>query len=112
MSMVSELIFFLGLQIKQLKEGTFVNQGKYVCELPKKYKMDNAKHASTPMASSAKHDQDPKCKPVNEKSHRGMIGSLLYLTASCPDIMFSVCLCACLLSSSKEFHRTTVKCIF
>ena len=56
MSMVGELMFLLGLQIKQLKEGIFVSQGKYVSELLKKYKMDNAKHASNPMASGAKLD--------------------------------------------------------
>ena len=56
MSMVGELTFFLGLQIKQLKEGIFVNRRKYVCKLLKKYKLDYAKHASTPMASNAKFD--------------------------------------------------------
>ena len=59
MSMVGELTFFLGLQNKQLKEGIFVNQGKYVSKLLKKYKMDNSKHASIPTASSATLDQDP-----------------------------------------------------
>jgi len=71
--------------------------------------MENAKHASTPMASSTKLDQDLDGKPVNEKAYRGMIGSLLYLTTSCPDIMFSVCLCARFQSSPKEFHLTAVK---
>jgi len=111
-SMVGELTFFLSLQIKQLKEGIFVNQGKYVCELLKKYKLDNAKHASTPIASSAKLDQDPEGKLINEKLYRGMIGSLLYLTASRPDIMFSMCLCAHFQSSPKESHLTATKCIF
>ena len=80
MSMVRELMFFLGLQIKQLKYGIFVSEGKYISELLKKYKMDNAKQASTPMASSTKLDQDLDGKPVNVKTYRGMIGSLLYLT--------------------------------
>jgi len=63
MSMVGELMFFLGLQIKQLQEGIFVNQEKYVSELLKKYKMENVKHAGTPMASSTKLDQDFDGKP-------------------------------------------------
>ena len=71
--------------------------------------MDNAKHASIPMASIAKLDQDLEGKPVNEKTYRGMIGLLLHLTAGCPDIMFSVCLCACFQLSPKESHLTVVK---
>jgi len=110
-SMVGELTFFLGLQIKQLKGGIFVNQGKYVCELLK-YKLNNAKHASNPMASSAKLYQDPEGKLINEKLYRGMIGSLLYLTASHPDIIFSVCLCARFQSTPKESHLTATKRIF
>ena len=68
MSMVGELTFFLRLQIKQLREGIFVNQGKYVSGLLKKYKLDHLKHASTPMASSTNLDQDLDGKPVNEKT--------------------------------------------
>ena len=112
MSMVGELTFFLGLQIKQLNEGIFISQGKYVNELLKRYNMDNAKHANTTMASSTKLDQDLDGKPVNEKTFHGMIGSLLYLTASRPDIMFSVCLCARFQSYPKESHLTAVKSIF
>jgi len=100
-SEVGELTFFLGLQIKQLNDGTFVSQSKYMNELLKKFKMHEAKHASTPMAPSTKLDQDLNGKPINDKTYRGMIGSLLYLTASCPDIMFSVCLCARFQSSPK-----------
>jgi len=112
MSMVGELTFFLRLQIKQLREGIFVNQGKYVSGLLKKYKLDHLKHASTPMASSTNLDQDLDGKPVNEKTYHGMISSLLYLIASHPDIMFSVCLCARFQSSPKESHLSTVKQVF
>ena len=82
MSMMGELTFFLGLQIKQRKDGIFINQSKYVNELLKKYKMDQAKHAKTLMATNEKLDLDIEGKPVSEKVYRGMIGSLLYLTAS------------------------------
>ena len=91
MSMMGELNFFLGLQIKQLKEGTFINQAKYVRDLPKKYNLEEVKNKSTPIGSSIKLDMDEKGKLVNQTKYRGMIGSLLYLTASRPDNMYSVC---------------------
>ena len=94
MSMMGELSFFLGLQIKQLKDGIFLNQEKYTKDLLKRFKFNECKIAKTPMSTSTKLDKDEKGKCVDIKSYRGMIGSLLYLTASRPDIMFSVCLCA------------------
>ena len=112
MSMMGELTFFLGLQIEQCQDGIFINQSKYVNELLKKYKMDQAKHAKTPVATNEKLDLDEDGKPVSEKIYRGMIGTLLYLTASRPDIMFSVYLCARFLASPKESHFTCVKRIF
>ena len=112
MSMMGELTFFLGLQLKQNKDGIFINQRKYINELLKKYKMDQAKHAKTPMASNEKLDLANDAKFVCEKLYRGMIGSLLYLTASRPDIMFSVCLCARFQASPKESHLKCVKRIF
>ncbi|PKA49890.1 Retrovirus-related Pol polyprotein from transposon TNT 1-94 [Apostasia shenzhenica] len=112
MSMMGELNFFLGLQIKQLSEGIFICQSKYTRELLKKFGMDKSKQIGTPMSSSTKLDKDEKGKTVDEKLYRGMIGSLLYLTASRPDIVFSVCMCARFQSSPKESHLTAVKRIF
>ena len=94
MSMMGELNFFLGLQIKQLKEGTFINQAKYIRDLLKRFNMEEAKTMKTPMSSSIKLDKDEKGKCIDSTMYRGMIGSLLYLTASRPNIMYSVCLCA------------------
>ena len=74
-----ELTFFLGLQIKH---GIFLNQSKYVNELLKTYKMDQAKYAKTHMAKNEKLDLNKNGKPISEKVYRSMIGSLLYLTAS------------------------------
>ena len=71
--------------------------------------MENAKPYNTPMSSSIKLDKDEKGKHVDEKLYQGMIGSLLYLTASRPDIMFSVCLCARYQSCLKESHLSAVK---
>src|SRR5262249_43146990 len=93
MSMIGEVTYFIGLQVKQIKNGTFINQSKYTKELIKKFKMENCKTKPTPMSISVKLDKDENGKDVCEKLYRGMIGSLLYLTVSRPDIMFYVCLC-------------------
>ncbi|RVW59375.1 hypothetical protein CK203_103213 [Vitis vinifera] len=74
MSMIGELNFFLGLQIKQLKERTFINQAKYIRDLLKRFNMEEAKTMKTPMSSSIKLDMDEKGKPVNSTMYRGMIG--------------------------------------
>ncbi|KAH9801446.1 hypothetical protein KPL71_001040 [Citrus sinensis] len=112
MSMMGELKYFLGLQIKQNEEGIFINQAKYVKDLLKRFGYDNGTTKSTPMSTTIKLDKDEKGKEVDIKTYRGMIGSLLYLTASRPDIMFSVCLCARFQSCPKESHMLAVKCIF
>ena len=91
MSMIGELNFFLGLQIKQLKEKTFINQAKYIRDFLKRFNIEEANTMKTPMSSSIKLDKDEKGKSINFTMYRGMIDSLLYLTASRPDIMSSVC---------------------
>ncbi|GJX62126.1 retrovirus-related pol polyprotein from transposon TNT 1-94 [Tanacetum coccineum] len=93
MSMMGELNFFLGLQIKQLEDEIFFNQSKYVKEMLKKFGLEDSKPIKTPMASETKLTRDEDGEPIDDTKYRGMIGSLLYLTASRPDIMFSVCLC-------------------
>nr|CAN79692.1 hypothetical protein VITISV_030995 [Vitis vinifera] len=109
MSMMGELNFFLRLQIKQLKEGTFINKTKYIRDLLKRFNMEEAKVMKTPMSSSIKLDKDEKGKSIDSTMYRGMIGSLLYLTASRPDIMYIVCLCARFHSCPKESHLSVVK---
>ncbi|NBI56467.1 hypothetical protein, partial [Photobacterium alginatilyticum] len=74
--------------------------------------MSDAKPAPTPISPSTKLDKDESGKSFDQKTYRGMIGSLLYLTASRPDIMFSVCLCARYQSDPKESHFKAVKRIF
>ena len=71
MSMMGELNFFLGLQIKQLKEGTFINQAKYIKDLLKKFNLEEVKAKSTPMGSSIKLDMDKKGKPIDQTKYRG-----------------------------------------
>ncbi|GKV17686.1 hypothetical protein SLEP1_g28155 [Rubroshorea leprosula] len=112
MSMMGELNFFLGLQIKQSKEGICINQSKYTKEMLKKFGMETCKPIATPMSTLINLDKDEGGKPIDPKLYRSMIGSLLYLTASRPDIMFSVCLCARFQACSKESHLIVVKRIF
>ena len=109
MSMIGEVNFFLGLQIKQLKDGTFVSQTKYIKDLLKRFGLEDAKPIKTPMATNGHLDLDEGGKPVDLKLYRSMIGSLLYLTASRPDIMFSVCMCARFQAAPKECHLVAVK---
>ena len=109
MSMIGELNFFIGLQMKQLNERTFINQAKYIKYLLKRFNMEEAKAMKSPMSSSIKLDKDEKGKSIDSTMYRGMIGFLLYLTANRPDIMYSVCLCARFQSCPKESHLSVVK---
>ncbi|GKA23362.1 retrovirus-related pol polyprotein from transposon TNT 1-94, partial [Tanacetum coccineum] len=112
MSMMGELNFFLGLQIKQMEDGIFFNQSKYIKEMLKKFGLEDSKPMKTPMSSDTKLTKDEECESVDSTKYRGMIGSLLYLTASRPDIMFSVCLCARFQEAPKTSHLEAVKHIF
>jgi len=109
MSMMGELTFFLGFQIKQLKDGTFISQTKYTNDMLKKFDMENAKPIKTPMPTNGHLDLNEDGKAVDQKVYRSMIGSLLYLCASRPDIMLSVCMCARFQANPKECHLMAVK---
>ena len=110
--MMGELTFFLGIQIKQGKEGIFVHQTKYTKDLLKKFDMMDAKPLSTPMATTTILNPDEDCEAVDQREYRSMIGSLLYLTATRPDIHFAVCLCARFQASPRVSHLQAVKRIF
>ena len=112
MSMMGELKFFLGFEVKQLREGTFINQAKYTQDMLKRFKLDDVKPAKTPMPTKCQLDIDPNGKAVDQKVYRSMIGSLLYLCASRPDIMLSVGMCARFQAAPKESHLVAVKRIF
>jgi hypothetical protein len=109
MSMMGVLTFFLGFQIKQAKEGTFISQMKYTHDILKKFGMDKAKPIKTPMGSNGHLDLDLGGTSVDQKVYRSMIGSLLYLSASRPDIMLSVCMCARFQAAPKDCHLRAVK---
>ncbi|WVZ52328.1 hypothetical protein U9M48_003400 [Paspalum notatum var. saurae] len=112
MSLMGELQFFLGLQIKQGSKGTFVHQAKYTRDILKKFEMGDSKPKTTPMSTNTALDADEDRKAVDQKEFRGMIGSLLHLTATRPDIQFVVCLCARDEASPWTSHRQAVKRIF
>ncbi|KAI3769208.1 hypothetical protein L6452_00308 [Arctium lappa] len=112
MSMMGEMNFFLGLQVKQLSTGIFINQSKYILDILRKYKMEDCKSIGTPMAPGTKIHTDHSGKSVDVRTYRGMIGSLMYLTSSRPDIMFSTCLCSRYQAAPKESHLAAVKRIF
>lgn len=109
MSMMGELTYFLGLQVKQIKQGNFIHQTKYTKDLLKRFDMATCKPISTPMGSTTVLDPDEEGEVVDQKEYRSMIGSLLYLTASRPDIHFAVCLCARFQASPRASHRQAVK---
>ena len=109
---MEELTFFLCLQVKQSKDGIFINQAKYIKDMLKKFGFEDVREIDTLMSPITKLDKDEKGKNVNQKLYRGMIGSLLYLIASRPDIMFCVCLCARFQACIKEFHLIALKRIF
>ena len=109
MSMVGELNYFLGLQVKQREDGIFISQEKYAKNLVKRFDLDSKKHTSTPMSSSAKLSRDAAGVEVDPTLYQSMIGSLLYLIASRPDIAFSIGVCARFQAAPKESHLTAVK---
>ncbi|WVZ52358.1 hypothetical protein U9M48_003428 [Paspalum notatum var. saurae] len=112
MSLMGELQFFLRLQIKQGLEGTFIHQAKYTRDILKKFNMGDSKPMTTPMSTNTALDANEDGEAVDQKEFRGMIDSLLYLTATKPDIQFAVCLCARYQASPRTSHRQAVKRIF
>ncbi|GJV18725.1 putative reverse transcriptase, RNA-dependent DNA polymerase [Tanacetum coccineum] len=109
---IGELTFFLGLQVTQKDDGIFISQDKYVDEILKKFGFSTVKTASTPMETSKPLLKDAEAEDVDVHLYRSMIGSLMYLTASRPDIMFVVCACARFQVTPKVSHLHAVKRIF
>ncbi|GJS91134.1 putative ribonuclease H-like domain-containing protein [Tanacetum coccineum] len=112
MSSMGELTFFLGLQVKQKADGIFISQDKYVAEILKKFDFANVKTASTPIETQKPLVKDEEASDVDVHLYRSMIGSLMYLTASRPDIMFAVCACSRFQVTPKSSHLSVVKRIF
>nr|GFA38695.1 putative ribonuclease H-like domain-containing protein [Tanacetum cinerariifolium] len=107
---VDDIIF--GLQVKQKKDGIFISQIKYVAEILRKFGLSEGKSASTPIDAEKPLLKDSDGEDVNVHTYRSMIGSLMYLTSSRPDIMFVVCACARFQVTLKVSHLIAVKRIF
>ncbi|GJX99829.1 putative ribonuclease H-like domain-containing protein [Tanacetum coccineum] len=111
-SSIGELTFFLGLQVMQKDDGIFISHDKYVDEILKKFGFLTVKTASTPIETSKPLMKDENAEDVNVHLYRSMIGSLMYLTSSRPDIMFIVCACARFQVTPKVSQVHAVKRIF
>ncbi|GJW98008.1 retrovirus-related pol polyprotein from transposon TNT 1-94 [Tanacetum coccineum] len=112
MSSIGELTFFLGLQVKQQPNEIFISQDKYVADILKKFDFCSIKIATTPIESNKPLVKDEDGVKVDVHEYRSMIGSLMYLTASRPDIMFVVCACARFQVTQKASYLHVVKRIF
>ncbi|GJX65896.1 retrovirus-related pol polyprotein from transposon TNT 1-94 [Tanacetum coccineum] len=112
MSMMGQMSFFLGLQVSQNPRGIFINQSKYAQEILKKFGFDTCTPIDTPMAERPDLDEDKGGKLIDPTRFRGMVGSLMYLSASRPDIVFAVCMCARYQAKPTEMHLTAIKRIF
>ncbi|GJT99050.1 retrovirus-related pol polyprotein from transposon TNT 1-94 [Tanacetum coccineum] len=111
-SMIGEMKLFLGLQVNQFSNGIFINQSKYILDILKRFGMENCDTVPTPMVEQAKLKLHLVGKPVDHTDYRSMIGSLMYLTSSRPDIMFATCMCARYQANPNEHHVSAVKRIF
>ncbi|GKB60434.1 putative ribonuclease H-like domain-containing protein [Tanacetum coccineum] len=111
-SSMGELTLFLGLQVQQKKDGIFISQDKYVAEILKKFGFTEVKTASTPMETQKPLLKDEYGEEVDAHMYRSMIGSMMYLTSSRPDIMFAACACARYQVNPKVSHLHAVKRIF
>ncbi|GJY05892.1 putative ribonuclease H-like domain-containing protein [Tanacetum coccineum] len=112
MSAMGEMTFFLGLQVKQLPDGLFISQDKYVQDMLTKFDMESVRTATTPYEAAKTKLKDETDPPVNVHLYRSMIGSLMYLTASRPDIMFAVSACSRHQVTPLTSHLNAVKKIF
>nr|GEU38179.1 hypothetical protein [Tanacetum cinerariifolium] len=112
MSMMGQMLFFLGLQISQSPRGIFINQSKYASKIVKKYGLHSTDSIDTPMIENKKLDEDLQGKLVDATLYHDMIGSLMYLTASRPDLIYVVYLCARYQAKPTEKYLQAVKWIF
>nr|GEV24692.1 hypothetical protein [Tanacetum cinerariifolium] len=109
---VDDIIFGATNKVKQKEEGIFINQDKYVAKILKKFGLTKGKSTSTPIDTEKSLLKDPDGEDVDVYICRSMIGSLMYLTLSRPDIMFAVCACAHFQVTQKVSHLHAVKKIF
>jgi hypothetical protein len=111
-SLLGELFFFLRLQIRQRNQGIFISQTKYIREMLKRSIIEDCKPIITPMKTSCKLSKDDDSKSTDQRQYRSMIGSLLYVTTSKPNVMQAVGQVARFQEAPKESHVLAVKTIF
>jgi hypothetical protein len=112
MSLLEELSFFLGIQIRQSNQGIFISQTKYIREMLKRFGMEDCKLVITPMQTSCKLRKNDDSKSTDQRQYMSMIGSLLYVTTSRPDVMQTVGQVARFQATPKKSHVVVVKRIF
>ncbi|KAK4386523.1 Retrovirus-related Pol polyprotein from transposon TNT 1-94 [Sesamum angolense] len=109
MSNLGLMHFFLGIEINQEKEGIFICQRKYTENLLKKFKMESCKAVTTHLVTGEKYQKEDGSQKVDGSKYRSLIGSLLYLTATRPDIMFATSLLSRFMQSPSQVHYATAK---
>jgi hypothetical protein len=112
MSMIGELSYFLGLQVNQSYVGIFISQEKYLKEMLKKFQMEDSSPVSTPMVVGCKLSKNDMSPDVDQRIYRSMIGSLLYIATSHPDIMQVVGMVGRYQSAPKQSHLVAITRIF
>nr|GFB55272.1 uncharacterized mitochondrial protein AtMg00810-like [Tanacetum cinerariifolium] len=112
MSMMGQMSFFLSLQVSQSSGGIFINQSKFALEILKNFGMDSCDLVDTPMVDRLKLDEDLLEIPVDQTRFRSMVGSLMYLAASRPDLVFAVCMCARYQAKPTKKHLEALKRVF
>eukprot|EP00253_Pinus_taeda_P011332 PITA_11332 len=112
MSLIGEQTYFLGLQIQQNEGGIFLSQTKYLKQILKKYGMEDSKPVCTSMVTGCSLSANDDLAAVHQPTYRSMIGSLLYLTGTLPDIMNAVGIVGRFQANPKETHLQAVKRIF
>jgi hypothetical protein len=112
MPLLRELSFFLGLKIRQRNQGSFIFQTKYIREMLKRFRMEDCKPVITPMQTNCKLSKNDDSKSTDQRQYRSIIGNLLYVIASKPDLMHVVGQVARFQAAPKESHVLAVKRIF
>nr|GEY58942.1 retrovirus-related Pol polyprotein from transposon TNT 1-94 [Tanacetum cinerariifolium] len=112
MCMMGQMSFFLGLHVSQSLGGIFINQSKFALEILNKFRMDSCDSVDTPMVDRLKLDEDLSGTPVDQTRFRSMVGSLMYLIASRPDLVFVVCMCARYQTKPTKKHLEALKQLF
>nr|GFB33141.1 copia protein [Tanacetum cinerariifolium] len=111
-SMMGQMSFFLGLQVSQSPGGIFINQSKFALEILKKFGMHSCDSVDTPMVDRLKLYEELSGTPVDQTRFHSMVGSLMYLTASRPDLVFAVCMCDRYQAKPTKKHLEALKRVF